>query len=194
MLMTRKSVSGFTLIELMFSLILLAILLTIGAPSLSRWVHNRQIRTSAEAIHNGLMLAKTEAVRRNAAVRFQLTTTTTSGCVLSDTGTSWVVSLDSPAGACDAAPSDTAAPRIIQSRSSSEGSPNAVVNAGGVSTLTFNSVGQTNASATINVSNPNGGSCTTDGGSMRCLRVTVSSGGQIRMCDPARPNTDPQGC
>lgn len=36
--------------------------------------------------------------------------------------------------------------------------------------------------------------CVLDGGEIRCLRVVVTNGGQIRMCDPKLPNTDAQGC
>lgn len=193
--MTFKTTRGFTIIELMITIVVLAILLAVGAPSLSRWVNNRQIRTSVESIQNGLMLAKAEAVRRNTAVRFQLTTSVTNDCALSDSGTSWVVSLADPVGACGTAPSDTTAPQIIQSRSSTEGSPNAAVSAGGVSSIVFNSLGRSNTNASIDVSNPNGGLCIADGGRMRCLRITVGLGGQIRMCDPdpARDGT-PLGC
>ena len=187
--------AGMSLIELMIGIVVLGILLALGAPTFSRWTQSSQIRNAAEAIHNGLMLARAEAVRRNTAVRFQLVTTTTSACALSDTGANWVVSLDSPAGACDAAPSDNVAPRIVQVRSAAEGSRNAAVNAGGVSLITFNGTGQATggAPAAINVTNPTGGACA-PGGPMRCMRVTVATGGQIRMCDPARAADDPQGC
>ncbi len=37
------------------------------------------------------------------------------------------------------------------------------------------------------------GACVTTG-PVRCLRVVVRTGGQIRMCDPALPNTDSQSC
>ncbi len=189
---------GMSLIELMIGIVVLGILLALGAPTFSRWTQSSQIRNSAEAIHNGLMLARAEAVRRNTTVRFQFVTTTNSACALSDTGTNWVVSLDSlgsPAGACDAAPSDDVAPGIIQVRSAAEGSRNAAVNAGGVSLITFNGTGQATggAPAAINVTNPTGGACA-PGGPMRCMRVTVATGGQIRMCDPARAADDPQGC
>jgi type IV fimbrial biogenesis protein FimT len=187
--------AGMTLIELMIGIVLLGILLALGVPTFSRWSQSSQIRNAAEAIHNGLMLARAEAVRRNTTVRFQFVTTTTGACALSDTGTNWVVSLDSPAGACDAAPSDNVAPRIVQVRSAAEGSRNAVVNAGGVSLITFNGTGQatSGAPAAINVTNPSGGTCAA-AGPMRCMRVTVATGGQIRMCDPARAAGDPQGC
>jgi type IV fimbrial biogenesis protein FimT len=48
------------------------------------------------------------------------------------------------------------------------------------------------ADVTKNVPN----SCIADGGSMRCLRVVVSGGGSIRMCDPT-PGVvmpDPRAC
>jgi type IV fimbrial biogenesis protein FimT len=187
--------AGMTLIELMIGIVLLGILLALGAPTFSRWTQSSQIRNAAEAIHNGLMLARAEAVRRNTTVRFQFVTTTTGACALSDTGTNWVVSLDSPAGACDAAPSDNVAPRIVQVRSAAEGSRNAAVNAGGVSLITFNGTGQASVAATIAVTNPTGGACAA-AGPMRCMEVRVATGGQIRMCDPARAlaAVDPQGC
>jgi type IV fimbrial biogenesis protein FimT len=193
--MSLNRQAGMSLIELMIGIVVLAILLALGAQTFSRWTQSSQIRNAAEAIHNGLMLARAEAVRRNTAVRFQLVTTTTSACALSDTGANWVVSLDSAAGKCDAAPSDNVDPRIVQVRSAAEGSRNAAVNAGGVSLITFNGTGQATggAPAAINVTNPTGGACA-PGGPMRCMRVTVATGGQIRMCDPARAADDPQGC
>lgn len=185
--------AGMTLIELMIGIVLLAILLALGAPTFFRWTQNSQIRNAAEAIQNGLMLARSEAVRRNTTVRFQLVTTTTAACALSPTGANWVVSLDDPANSCADAPSDTTAPRIIQVRAAAEGSRNAAVNGNGVSLVTFNGMGQASVAATISVTNPTGGTCAA-AGPMRCMRVTVATGGQIRMCDPARATTDPQGC
>jgi type IV fimbrial biogenesis protein FimT len=193
--------AGMTLIELMIGIVLLAILLALGAPTFFRWTQNSQIRNAAEAVQNGLTLARAEAVRRNTTVRFQLVT---AACALSPTGTNWVVSLDDPANPanhCADAPSDTTAPRIIQARSAAEGSRNAAVN-GNVSLVTFNGMGQASVAATINVTNPSGGNCRLDpntnvsdiNGPMRCMSVTVATGGQIRMCDPARAAGDPQGC
>lgn len=183
---------GVTLIEIMISLVVLGILLAMGVPSFSAWIQSSQIRNSAESIQNGLMHARAEAVRRNTAVRFQFVTDLTGGCALSVTGSSWVVSLDDPTGSCDSPASD-AAPRIVQSRSGTEGSRNAVVNGNGISSITFNGIGQATPAATIDISNPTGGACAT-AGPMRCMRVTVTTGGQVRMCDPARAANDPQGC
>ena len=189
---------GATLVELMIGLTIVALLMAMGAPSFFTWIQNSQIRTSAEAIQNGLYLARGEAVRRNTTTRFQMTTTLDSSCALSASGTNWVVSLDDPSGACDSAASDTVLPRIIQVRPAAEGTANAVV-AAGQSTIIFNGLGRVTpvpaGNIDIDITNPTGGACatsTTTG--MRCLRVRVSTGGQIRMCDPLAASTDPRGC
>jgi type IV fimbrial biogenesis protein FimT len=194
--MTMRA-TGFTLIELMITLAVLALLLMVGLPGMNTWLQNTQIRASAEAMQSGLQLARAEALRRNASVRFQLVDTLAAGCALSNTGTSWVMSLDDPTGACSAAESDAAAPRILQKRSGAEGSPNATV-AASASSVVFSGLGRVTGAAgpiQLDISNPAGGTCQTAAGPMRCLRVTVSSGGQVRMCDPAvMDNTDPRFC
>jgi type IV fimbrial biogenesis protein FimT len=192
--------AGFTLIELMIGLTVLGIVLMIGLPSLATWIQNTQIRTAAEGMQSGLQLARAEALRRNTTVRFQLVDTLTSACVPSATGSNWVVSLADATGACDAAPSDTAAPQIIQKKDGAEGAPNAVVTATGGSSVTFNGIGRVvNAGpiTRVDITNTRGGACKTAVADepMRCLRVTVSSAGQVRMCDPAVTDvTDPRSC
>jgi type IV fimbrial biogenesis protein FimT len=195
--MTKRS-AGFTLIELMITLAVLALLIMIGLPNLSAWLANTQIRTAAEGVQAGLQLARAEALRRNANVRFQLVDSLTAACALSNSGANWVVSLADATGACNIDPSDTAAPQIIQKRSGAEGSPNAVITATGGSAVVFSGLGRvTGAGALtrIDVTNPGGGACQTAAGPMRCLRLTVASGGQVRMCDPmvTDPN-DPRLC
>lgn len=195
-----------SLIELMVGIAIVAILFSLAAPSFSTWIQGTHIRTAAEAMQNGLMLARSEAVQRNTTVRFQLTDTADNSCALSTSGTNWVVSLDDPTGLCASPPPDSAdpnppPPRIIQLRAGAEGSRNALV-AAGQSFVIFNGLGRvTNVPAgttSIDISNPIGGACVADAtpGPMRCLRVVVSTGGQVRMCDPdpSFPSTDPKGC
>jgi len=197
---------GFSLIELLITLAIVGVLLALGASSFSAWIMNMRIRTAAEAIQNGLQLARGEAVRRNSSISFSLTTSVDGACILSTTSSNWVVSFDNPSNACDSLPVDDTflitdavnnpAPRILQRRAAAEGSNNVVV-AAGQATVIFNGLGRvTNAAASpvvINVQPPAAvGNCA----SLRCLRVTVTLGGQIRMCDPAYPvnGTDPQRC
>ncbi|OGA35991.1 MAG: hypothetical protein A3F75_09760 [Betaproteobacteria bacterium RIFCSPLOWO2_12_FULL_64_23] len=200
-----------TLIELMVGLAIVAALFSLAAPSFSNWIQNTHIRTAAEAIQNGLMLARAEAVRRNALVRFQLTDTLDNSCVLSTTGTNWVISQDDPTGACASAipdPSDLnpAAPRLIQLRAGAEGSRNALV-AADQATIVFNGLGRRSipgvalGDININITNPIGGNCVPTlpavpgaGETMSCLRVVVSTAGQVRMCNPKFVSPDPQGC
>jgi type IV fimbrial biogenesis protein FimT len=190
-MLSRSPQRGFTVVELMIGVALLAIVLAIGGPSFATWMQNLQIRNMSEAMQNGIQLARAEAVRRNSQVRFQLVDSLAAGCALATTGPNWIVSMDSAVGDCasvnmaDAAA--PAAPRVIQARSSGEGSRNAVV-AASQSTIVFNGLGRVTpaplADITINVTNPIGGACSSASGPMRCLRIVVGAGGQIRMCDP----------
>lgn len=200
MLNLRHRQHGISMIELLIAVVILGILAAMGAPALGNWLKNGQIRATAESIQKGLQLARAEAVHRNSLVRFQLTDNLTGACALSTTSSNWVISLDNPADSamsatlCASTPSDTTAPRIIQKRSSAESSGSTVV-AADQSTVIFNGLGRlTTAAGTISISNPSGGTCAALGGPMRCLNIAVTTGGQIRMCNPAKASTDPQGC
>ncbi|MDH5285409.1 MAG: GspH/FimT family pseudopilin [Betaproteobacteria bacterium] len=69
--MARRS-RGFTLVELMIGLAILAILMLLAAPTFSTMRGNARIRNTAESIANGMRLAQVEALRRNRAVEFQI--------------------------------------------------------------------------------------------------------------------------
>lgn len=203
--------AGVSLIELLIGLAIMALLIMIGLPNMATWLNNSQIRTAGESMLAGLMLARTEAVRRNQIVRFQMVNNLTSGCVVSTAGTDWVVSLDDATGACDAAASDPLPtdppPRIIQKRSGSEGTQRAVIAATTAGVVHFNGLGRVTSPGgaanmtRLDISNPVGGACENpdgSGGPMRCLRINISIGGEAKMCDPAVDPvaypTDPRIC
>src|SRR4026208_2333025 len=75
----NKRSYGFTLIEVMITLAVLSLLLMVGLPGMATWLQNTQIRASAEATQAGLQVARAEALRRNAPVRFQLVDTLPAG-------------------------------------------------------------------------------------------------------------------
>lgn len=193
---------GVTLIELMVGLSIIALVMLLGAPSFGTWMQNSRIRTTAEAITEGLQFARAEAVARNARVRFQLTSTLDGSCEPSVAGANWVVNLDPDGDAaavtsrCDAAPSESSAPRILRSRPRAEGSGASVVAANQAS-IVFNGLGRPTplpaGDMRVQVTSP-AGDCQVDGGPMSCLRVEVSPLGQIRLCNPSFPATDPQAC
>ena len=72
MLSARRS-RGFTLIELVVTMAVAAILIVLGIPEFSAWIHDEEIRTTAEAMQNGLRLSEEEALSRNRQVVFALT-------------------------------------------------------------------------------------------------------------------------
>ncbi|UCH49935.1 MAG: GspH/FimT family pseudopilin [Betaproteobacteria bacterium] len=152
-----------TLIELLIGMAILALILSLGLPSVSDWMQNTQVRSAAESIQSGLQLARAEAVKRNTFVGF----------TMAGPDSSWSVDVMNP-------------PAQIQSRTSAEGSGNAQI-ATTNATIIFDGLGKTSlaADATIQVTNPTGGACkTTTTPGMNCLNVTVSVGGQVKMCDP----------
>jgi type IV fimbrial biogenesis protein FimT len=158
--------AGFTLIEVMIGLTVMAILMVMGLPSFTAWLQKGQIRTAAEAIQNGLSLARAEAVRRNTKVSFSM----------AGPDSSWSVNVVSPA-------------EVIQARTGAEGSSNAVVAvaAGALPVaIEFDGLGRTDLAANllIQITNPVGGTCGTGLTEMRCLNVQVTPGGTVRMCDP----------
>lgn len=188
-----KALRGFSLIELVVGMVILGVLLSLMVPAFSNWLRNARVRTAAESVQNGLQLARAEAVRRNTLVRFSLVTTTDNNCALDAAGPNWVVSLESPAGKCATPASDDVAPRILQSRSGAEGSTATTI-ASDQSSVTFNSLGRlTTPAANVDFQSATG-TCLPAPGTVRCLRVVVSIGGQIRMCDPALPSGDAQAC
>jgi len=196
MLSARPSQRGFNLIEILVTLSVLGILLALGAPSLAEWLQNQQIRAATEAVLNGMQVARGEAIRRNLAVQM----------VLEPPTSGWTI-CEATVEPCDSTtPLNANPPLVIQSRSPDEGTSNANVapTPAGPPTavaVTFSPLGSVvaniNGSPTltrVDVINPS--ACIADGGSMRCLRVVVTGGGSIRMCDPT-PGVvapDPRAC
>jgi type IV fimbrial biogenesis protein FimT len=159
--------SGFTLLELMITVAIIAIIAAVALPSFQSMIKNAQTRNAAEAITNGLQKARAEAVARNANVEFVL-----------GAASSWQVKL----------PSST----VIESRVSGEGSADTVVTTA-ATTATFNSFGRvvTNADGSVILAQVD---LSTDGGNQP-LRVTLGVGGNARMCDPnLAAGSSPRAC
>jgi type IV fimbrial biogenesis protein FimT len=173
---------GFSLVELLVAIALIAVLVGLGVPSYQEWIESTRIRSAAESIQGGLQLARAEAVKRNTQVQF----------VFAE-NSGWTVGCVVPLGDLDGdGVSDC--PNVIQSRKQSEGSSASVAvltdpvdqasvifsNLGSVMPASFTSV-QVSSSASS---------------SSRVLRVTVGVGGNVRMCDPAvdPSSTDSRKC
>lgn len=64
--------AGFSMVEIVITLLVSAILVRLAAPSFGNWIGNQHVRTTAEAVLHGLNLARAEALRRNARVLFTM--------------------------------------------------------------------------------------------------------------------------
>ena len=69
--------TGFTLIELMVTIAVLAIIVTIAAPSISTQLANSRVKSTASTLSNALKEAKAESVirRQNVTVSYDATST-----------------------------------------------------------------------------------------------------------------------
>lgn len=175
---------GVTLIEIAVGLAIVALTLTIGMPMMADWLQNLQIRNAAEGIHGGLQVARGEAVRRNAHVEFVLSNPGAVG------GTGWTVR-------------DVRTATVIQAKPDGEGSAKAIVavQPADATTVTFNGLGRTPTSPATNgdgtpfLTRIDIDSSVMAAGDSRDLRVTIGSGGQIRMCDPnVSDSADTRSC
>ena len=174
MLMLRHT-RGMTLIEILIALSILVLLLGMGAPSFMVWMQSQQVRNAADAVLNGMQLARAEAIRRNRPVEFALSNQS-----------GWVVTQVNPK-------------LDIQTRSEAEGSPKVDVDAtpAGAYAVTFDALGGP-------TDNPDGSlriqsltfTSQVSNSAIRSLQIMVSVSGTIRMCDPdpALKDDDPRRC
>lgn len=176
MLIVRRQ-RGVTLVELMIALAVFGILVMMALPDYTAWIQNTKIRNAAESVQNGLQLARAEAIRRNTDVSFVF-----------GTASDWTVNVVAPAA-------------TVQSRSSAQGSSGVTVALlpAASTRVTFNSLGRigVNADGSVAFTQVDFDVPTTviPAAASHELRVTVSSGGRIRMCDPSVTDTaDTRSC
>ena len=185
---------GFTLIELMVGLALLAVLTMLAFPTFTTMVQNARLRAVADSILAGLQGARAEALKRNQTAEFLLMAdvpddTAFASFGANTTGPSWAVRILDTAGT----PVD-----FVEGRSGLEGSGQSNVaalfarisaaNLPASGTIRFDSLRRTNAgavNAAFNVQPSDANLCRANGGDVRCLRVVVTPGGRVRMCDPS---------
>lgn len=203
MLKVNTRQRGFTMIEIVVAIAVLALLLLAAMPSIGTWMDNARIRNVADALQNGIQIARAEAVRRNENVSFWLVSLEdpnllANDCQLSATSGSWIVSVDAPTSHCGDAPSIDSSPKIVTGHAAGNGGKNVLVaavqsdNTTAATSITFNGFGRlvnTGAIARISVTGP------VNGTEYRNLRIAITPAGLVRMCDPrATDSTDPRKC
>jgi type IV fimbrial biogenesis protein FimT len=180
MLIRAQSPRGFTLIEMLIGIAIVALLFKIAAPSYRTWMQNMQIRNAAHSIADGLNVARGQAISRNVQVQLQLTS------LANGTGAAWTAS-------------EVLAGTVVEQWSSAEGASASQIAPAGGGIVTFNALGRVVAPNPIDNSAPLlqvDVTSNNDAGdlALRNLRVVVGNGGLARMCDPGLAQPDPRAC
>jgi type IV fimbrial biogenesis protein FimT len=209
-----RRASGFTMIEMVVTMTIFAILVALGIPSMTTWIRNNKVRTVTDSLQTGLRLAQAESLRRSRQVVFALTNSTTPTTIPLPSavgGTSWAIwTVPSMTNAIDETPA------FIQSGVLSNASAQVTISTtANITAVCFNSVGRLVANTSANVTAITGGDVcqqppppATPGtasvlqfnvnvaGADRPLQVNLGLGGQVHMCDPGVPISDahPEGC
>lgn len=199
----RDPQAGFSLIECLIACVVFALLCLMALPSFTSAIQDAQVRTAAQSLASGLQLARAESIRRNGLVRLAFSNQL--GGAPMPGGTDWTIMADDQ--------STPGSPRFtipVQRRSGLEGSPQARVGARTASdfttaavpgenlpgAVTFSSLGRLAVAPAVSgtpimqIDVVHAYST-----SARRLTISLSSGGQIRLCDPAISlAANAQGC
>lgn len=182
--------SGFSLVEMLIVIAIIAIATTLGLPSYRAWVHNTQIRNAGESIQNGMQKARSEAVARNTNVEFALL----------GVGPTWVASWEvrvvNPAEVLESV-SGTEGSKNVTARGYSSNDPVVTTEA---TTITFSSLSTVvaNADASATLRRVALDSTALEAADSRDLWVTIGSGdvgSSVRLCDPnLASGSSPRAC
>lgn len=167
---------GFSLIELMIAIAVIATLTMLALPNYKIMTENTKIRTTTESIQNGLQLARAEAIARNAQIRFQL-----------GAGADWSIGCVNVTATC---------PNVIQRRLTAEGSAAELTvtpTPPGATNIVFNSFGSVVAAADT-LTRVDIDSTVLTASQSKELRVVIGIGGTVRACDPNTSPPDVRAC
>lgn len=194
----RRLQRGFTLVEIVVTLAVLALIMFAVAPNIGTWLANTRVRNIADSLQNGLQTARAEAIRRNQSMSFWLVQTDDPGvlgneCTLASNSGSWVVSVNSPVAHCADQPSTTSSPMLVAGRAMGNGQPVTVAalqsdKTTAANSITFDGFGRVSSTSPI-------GFIDVSGTGTRNLRIEISTAGAVRLCDPAvSSENDPRKC
>ena len=185
----KKHSSGFTLIELIVTVSIVAILSSIAAPSFRSMLESNKASVAANEMVSVLLLARSEALKRrnNVTVCTSIDQTTCAGNSEKDFSKGWIVFVDcdknqvkATSATVDCGNAALEAETLIKAGLGTQGMN---VNKGGTVAnahyFTYNFTGRTDVPATFTVSNKNA--------STALKEVVVSLTGRVKTCDGVCP-------
>ena len=181
--MQRRDQSGFTLIELMVTLAVFAILAALSAPSFARMIEKSRLRGAADDVVNLIGIARSEAVKRQRNVDVAFNTST--WCVGANRASD-PASLGAPtpnASACDCT---TASSCVLEGQQSVVTPPagSGVTAALTGSATDFIFSGQLGTVLPIDTAPPGPLTLTSSSGDF-ALQISISPLGQVTTCIPS---------
>ena len=103
----RHRAAGFTIIELMVTVVVLGVLIALGVPSMRDLVLDQRVKTVVGDLHATLIFARSEAIKRNVFVAVCSQNDSGTGCQNStDWARGWIVYLDADGNGFPGAASD----------------------------------------------------------------------------------------
>jgi len=92
--MNKNARFGFTLVEMVVTVAIMALLLALGVPSFQALMRNNRVAAHANEFLGALNLARGEAIKRGSGVRVVLCPGTSAGCSGTAWGSGWIVFVD----------------------------------------------------------------------------------------------------
>ncbi len=159
---------GLTLVELMITVAILSVALSLAAPSVSQQVANHRLQRASDGIVTGLSYARAEAARRNTSVSF----------TLNSDGAGWTVAQVSPAS-------------TLQQRANGEAAGISATSSTTSRVVVFTPTGFVDSSGTyLSQVSLSSSVSRTD-----ARQVDIFGSGLIRVCDPNLHSVgDPRSC
>jgi type IV fimbrial biogenesis protein FimT len=203
----KRPAAGFTLIEAVVALAVMAVLMAVGIPSLSTWNQSRKTAAAAGFYKEGFQMARNQAVIHNSASRLVLSDNAVSGQL------NWQVDIcfPTPSAHCNensdgwstvSAPASADPDQAKGFRSvtrSADGLPATsnmmlTVAADGADSVYFTPLGWVDAGVSSRVTRIDLAPALGRSGAFRPVAVVLTLAGTASICDPSVAGHDSRGC
>lgn len=168
--MNKPTTHGFTLVELMVTLAVLAIVATIAVPSFQEMMTKNRVKGAAEALYADMQLARQESIKRNQAISVTFGSNSGGWCYgLDDTSGSCDCTATTSASNCTIGAGTTAFSRVVQGSTSFNG---VALNSGNITFDNVRGTASTSGTNTVSI------------GAYQAS-VVVGALGSARICTPS---------